>query len=110
MVSRTNTTGGEKVAVLNFDVDQTVTSTTLSRLDGGVQLGSDIYGVAQIAAFDTTTGDPASGQLRITDVQGDRLLITARGTVVDREFFLVGNNTATPDAAIIGTPWTNFKQ
>ena len=41
-----------------------------------MQLGSDIYVIAQIAAFDTTAGDPASGQLRMTDVQGDRLLIT----------------------------------
>lgn len=110
MVSRTSTPSGEKVAVLNFDVDETVTTTTFSRLDGSVQLGSDIYVITQIAAFDTTTGDPASGQLRITDVQGDRLVITARGTVVDREFFLVTNNTTTPDTAILGTPWTTFKQ
>lgn len=110
MVSRTSTSGGEKVAVLNFDVDETVGTTTLSRIDGSVQLGSDIYVIAQISAFDTTAGDPASGQLRITDVQGDRLLITARGSVVDREFFLVTNNSATPDASLIGTPWSTFKQ
>ena len=110
MVSRTSTPGGEKVAVLNFDVDATVAATTLSRINGSVQLGSDIYVIAQIAAFDTTAGDPSSGQLRFTDVQGDRLLITAQGTVVDRDFFLVGNNTATPDISIIGTPWATFKQ
>lgn len=110
MVSRTNTLSGEKVAVLNFDVDETVTTITLSQLNGSVQLGSDIYVVAQITAFDTSVGDPASGQLRITDVQGDRLVITARGTLVDRDFFLVTNNSATPDASIIGTPWATFKQ
>lgn len=110
MVSRTSTPGGEKVAVLNFDVDETVTTITLSRINGSVQLGSDIYVIAQITAFDTTAGDPASGQLRLTDVQGDRLVITARGALVDREFFLVTNNTATPDTSIIGTPWTTFKQ
>lgn len=110
MVSRTSTPGGEKVAVLNFDVDATVAATTLSRVNGSVQLGSDIYVIAQIAAFDTTAGDPSSGQLRFTDVQGDRLLITARGSVVDRDFFLVGNTTATPDISIIGTPWATFKQ
>lgn len=110
MVSRTSTTGGEKLAVLNFDVDETVTTTTLSRVDGSLQLGSDVYVIAQIDAFNTTAGDPASGRLRITDAQGDRLLITARGSVVDREFFLAGNNSATPDAALIGTPWTDFKQ
>jgi hypothetical protein len=110
MVSRTSTPGGEKVAVLNFDVDETVTTTTLSRVDGSIQLGSDVYVIAQISAFDTTAGDPASGQLRVTDVQGDRLVMTARGAVVDREFFLVNNNTATPDIAILGTPWTTFKQ
>lgn len=110
MVSRTSTPSGEKVAVLNFDVDETVTTTTLSRVDGSVQLGSDIYVIAQITAFDTSAGDPASGQLRITDVQGDRLVITARGTLVDRDFFLVTNSTATPDASIVGTPWSTFKQ
>ncbi len=110
MVSRTSTPSGEKVAVLNFDVDETVTTTTLSRVDGSVQLGSDIYVIAQITAFDTSSGDPASGQLRLTDVQGDRLVITARGTLVDRDFFLVTNSTATPDASIVGTPWSTFKQ
>jgi hypothetical protein len=110
MVSRTSTASGEKVAVLNFDVDQTAGTTTVGRLNGSVQLGSDIYVITQISAFDTTTGDPASGQLRVTDVQGDRLVITARGTVVDREFFVVTNNTATPDTAILGTPWASFKQ
>ena len=93
-----------------MDVDETVTTITLSQLNGSVQLGSDIYVVAQITAFDTSVGDPASGQLRITDVQGDRLVITARGTLVDRDFFLVTNNSATPDASIIGTPWATFKQ
>lgn len=110
MVSRTSTLSGEKVAVLNFDVDESVGTTTLSRINGSVQLGSDIYAIAQISAFDTTVGDPASGQLRLTDAQGDRLLITARGSVVDREFFLVTNNSATPDASLIGTPWSTFKQ
>lgn len=110
MVSRTSTSGGEKVAVLNFDVDETAGTTTLSRIDGSVQLGSDVYVIAQISAFDTTAGDPASGQLRITDVQGDRLLLTARGSLVDREFFLVTNSSATPDASLIGTPWSTFKQ
>jgi hypothetical protein len=38
------------------------------------------------------------------------LVITARGTLVDRDFFLVTNNSATPDASIIGTPWATFKQ
>ena len=110
MVSRTSTPSGEKVAVLNFDVDETVAATTLSRVNGSLQLGSDIYVIAQITAFDTTVGDPAAGQLRITDVQGDRLVITARGTLVDRDFFLVTNNTATPDVSIVGTPWATFKQ
>lgn len=98
-------------SVLDFDVDETVTSTTsTSRLDGNLQLGAQVYAVTQLSAFDTSNGDPASGRLRINDAQGDRLLITARGTLVDREFFLAGNTGSTPDAAIIGTPWDAFRQ
>ncbi|WP_298832452.1 hypothetical protein [uncultured Piscinibacter sp.] len=110
MVSVTNTVSGEKVAVLNFDVDETIATTTLLRLNGSLQLGSDVYAIAQVEPFDTATGDPSTGQLRLTDVQGDELLITARGTLVDRDFFLVTNTTTTPDASIIGTPWSDFRQ
>jgi hypothetical protein len=98
-------------SVLDFDVDGTSTSTTsTSRVDGNLQLGAQVYAVTQVSAFDTSNGDPSSGRLRITDAQGDRLLITARGTLVDREFFLAGNSTTTPDAALIGTPWSAFRQ
>lgn len=98
-------------SVLDFDVDGTSTSTTsTSRVDGNLQLGAQVYAVSQVSAFDTSNGDPSSGRLRITDAQGDRLLITARGTLVDREFFLAGNTTSTPDAALIGTPWSAFRQ
>lgn len=98
-------------SVLDFDADETIVGSTASaRIDGNLRLGSQTYAVAQLAAFDTSNGDPASGQLRITDAQGDRLLITARGTLVDRELFLAGNTSSTPDAAIIGTPWSAFKQ
>lgn len=98
-------------SVLDFDVDQTITSTTsTSRVDGNLQLGAQVYAVTQVSAFDTSAGDPSSGRLRITDAQGDRLLITARGTLVDREFFLAGNTSSTPDAALIGTPWSAFRQ
>lgn len=98
-------------SVVDFDVDETVTSTrATSRINGNLRLGSQVYAVTQVVAFDTTNGDPSSGQLRITDAQGDRLLITARGTLVDREFFLAGNTSSTPDAAIIGTPWSAFRQ
>lgn len=98
-------------SVLDFDVDETVTATrTTSRINGNLRLGSQVYAVTQVEAFDTTNGDPSSGQLRITDAQGDRLLITARGTLVDREFFLAGNTGSTPDASIIGTPWSAFRQ
>ena len=102
---------GATLAVLDFDVDQTTTATTsTSQLNGTVQLGGEVYVMAQLSAFDTTAGDPASGQLRITDAQGDRLLLTARGTLVDRDFFYVTNGTATPDASIVGTPWSAFRQ
>ena len=102
---------GNTLAVLDFDVDETSTATTsISRIDGGVQLGNEIYALTQLVAFDTNAGDPASGQLLITDGQGDRLLLTARGTVVDRDFFFATNNTATPDASIVGTPWSAFRQ
>lgn len=98
-------------SVLDFDVDETVTTTrSTSRINGNLRLGSQTYAVVQVEPFDTTNGDPSSGQLRITDAQGDRLLITARGTLVDREFFLAGNASSTPDAAIIGTPWSAFRQ
>lgn len=98
-------------SVLDFDVDETVTASgSTSRINGNLRLGSQTYAVAQLVAFDTGNGDPSAGQLRITDAQGDRLLITARGTLVDREFFLAGNNTTTPDAEIIGTPWSAFRQ
>lgn len=98
-------------SVLDFDVDGTSTGTTsTSRVNGNLQLGAQVYAVTQVSAFDTSNGDPSSGRLRITDAQGDRLLITARGTLVDREFFLAGNTTGTPDAALIGTPWSAFRQ
>ncbi|MFT3956974.1 MAG: hypothetical protein QM722_22115 [Piscinibacter sp.] len=98
-------------SVVDFDVDETVTTTrSTSRINGNLRLGSQVYAVTQVEAFDTSNGDPSAGQLRITDAQGDRLLITARGTLVDREFFLAGNSSATPDAAIIGTPWSAFRQ
>ena len=51
-----------------------------------------------------------SGRLGPKIAQGDRLLLTARGTVVDRDFFFATNNTATPDASIVGTPWSAFRQ
>jgi len=102
---------GNSFAVLDFDVDETSTLTTsISRLNGSVQLGSQLYALTQLVAFDTTVGDPASGQLLISDGQGDRLLVTARGTVVDRDFFFATNNTATPDAFIVSTPWSAFRQ
>lgn len=102
---------GNTFAVLDFDVDETSTLTTsTSQVDGSVQLGSQLYALTQLAAFDTTAGDPASGQLLIRDGQGDRLLVTARGTVVDRDFFFATNTTATPDASIVGTPWSAFRQ
>ncbi len=85
-------------------------TTSTSRVDGNLQLGAQVYAVTQVSAFDTSNGDPSSGRLRITDAQGDRLLITARGTLVDREFFLAGNTGSTADAAIIGTPWSAFRQ
>lgn len=110
MVSVTNAAGGEKVAILNFDVDRLIGNTTLARINGSVQLGSDVYALAQLSPFDITAGDPSSGQLRVTDAQGDRLLITARGAVVDRDFFLVTNTGATPDFSIVGTPWSSFRQ
>lgn len=98
-------------SVVDFDVDETVTATSsTSRINGNLRLGGQTYAVVQVVPFDTSNGDPSAGQLRITDAQGDRLLITARGTLVDREFFLVGNGSATPDAQIIGTPWSAFRQ
>ncbi|WP_341893106.1 hypothetical protein [Variovorax sp. YR752] len=98
-------------SVLDFDVDGTTTATTsTSRINGNLQLGAQVYAVTQVAAFDTSAGDPSSGQLRITDSEGDRLLLTADGTLVDREFFLAGNTSSTPDAALIGTPWSAFRQ
>lgn len=111
MVSVTNTATGEKVAILNFDVDRTEGgTTTLARINGSVQLGNDVYVLTQIAPFDTTFGDPSTGQLRVTDAQGDRLLITARGKLVDLDFFLAGNPGATPDLSIVGTPWASYRQ
>lgn len=111
MVSVTNTATGEKVAILNFDVDRTQGDTTAAAsINGSLQLGSDIYALTQITPFDITTGDPGSGQLRMIDAQGDRLLITARASVVDLDLFLAGNGTATPDSSIVGTPWASFRQ
>lgn len=111
MVSVTNTDTGEKVAILNFDVDRTESGTTvLASINGSLQLGSDTYVLTQITPFDITTSDPGSGQLRMIDAQGDRLLMTARASVVDVDLFLASNSTSTPDSSIVGTPWASFRQ
>ena len=104
----TSTVGGV-VATLNFDVDETATATTATdRINGAVLIGGQTYVLVQSVAFDSAAAEPTAGRLRIVDVQGDRVDVVARGTLVDREFYVATNAGTTPDASVIGTPWSTF--
>ena len=104
----TSSVGGV-VATLNFDVDETATATTATdRINGAVLIGGQTYVLVQSVAFDSAAAEPTTGRLRIVDVQGDRVDVVARGTLVDREFYVSTNAGTTPDASIIGTPWSTF--
>lgn len=99
---------GVDVTTLNIDLDQHLAGSIVSTaVNGAVTLSGQAYKLVQATPFTSTvTGRPETGTLGVSDAAGDRLDLTARGSVVDFDFTPFGS--AAPTAFQHGLPWSSF--
>lgn len=99
---------GTESVVLNFDVDSRLAGTALTtNLNGALTLSGQAYKLTQMLPFTSgIAARPESGTLRVADAAGDHVDITARGSVVDLDFYPAGSSV--PTAVQHGIPWASF--
>lgn len=94
--------------VVDFDVDDTelTSGSSGSNITGRIGIGGAYYAVVpvQTLQFGPNDDHPTSGSLRIVDVNGDVVLVTAVGTQVQRSYTPSGGS-----ATSLGSdPWSTF--